>query len=221
VDPGATLITFGAMATSGGSAWFDDLDLAVEVNGKWTSVPIQDPGFETRDVFASWTAGTGAPASSIEGWDVTLDTERPATGSVALRMQRTVEVVTAELFAESPAPGETVDIDLGSGLRARVPIALYSSDGHTIGDDPAQAEKPAATGERTDPSGFDRIATIADVVVLWNALRASTSVTSQFPPATSDHPAARTTSVLRGKQFQGRGDDPGTRRVASVIGTAD
>lgn len=170
VDPSATLITFGTMATSGGSAWFDDLDLAVEVNGKWTSVPIQDPGFESRDVFASWTAGTGAPDSSIKGWDVTFDTERPATGSVALRMQRTVEVVTAELFADSPAPGETVDVDLGSGLRARVPIALYSSDGHTIGDDPAQAERLAATGERADPSAFDRTATIADVVVLWNVL---------------------------------------------------
>jgi C-terminal processing protease CtpA/Prc len=170
VDSSATLITFGTMATSGGSAGFDDLDLAVEVNGKWTSIPIQDPGFESRDVFASWTAGTGAPDSSIKGWDVTLDTERPATGSVALRMQRTVEVVTAELFADSPAPGETVDVDLGSGLRARVPIALYSSDGHTIGDDPAQAEKLAATGDRANPSGFDRIATIADVVVLWNVL---------------------------------------------------
>src|ERR1044071_2456354 len=59
VDPSATLITFGAMATSGGSAWFDDLDLAVEVNGEWASVPIQDPGFESRDIFASWTAGIG------------------------------------------------------------------------------------------------------------------------------------------------------------------
>ena len=170
VDPSATLITFGAMATSGGSAWFDDLDLAVEVNGKWTSVPIQDPGFESSDVFGSWTAGTGASGSSIKGWGVTLDTERPATGSVALRMQRIVEVLTADLFADSPAPGESVDVDLGSGLRARVPIALYSSDGHTIGDDPDQAEKFAATGKRADPSGFDRIATIADVVVLWNVL---------------------------------------------------
>jgi hypothetical protein len=170
VDPSATKITFGAMATSGGSAWFDDLDLSVEANGTWTSVPIQDPGFESQDVFASWTARTGAGNSSIKGWDVALDTERPATGSVALRMQRSVEVVTAELFADSPAPGETVDVDLGSGLRARVPIALYSSDGHTIGDNPAQAEKLAVTGEWTPPGGFDRIATIADVVVLWNVL---------------------------------------------------
>jgi len=169
VDPSATLISFGAIATGRGSVWFDDLDLAVEIGEKWISIPIQDSGFESKNVFSSWTTGSGTP-NSIRGWDVTLDTERPATGSVALRMKRTVEVVTAELFADSPAPGETVDVDLGSGLRARVPIALYSSDGHTIGDDPAQAEKLAVTGERPDASGFDRTAAIADVVVLWNVL---------------------------------------------------
>ena len=46
-------------------------------------------------------------------------------------------VLTEELFDNAPVPRETVDIDLGQGLRARVPLTLYSKDGHTIGDDPA------------------------------------------------------------------------------------
>lgn len=101
MDPSAALITFGAMASGGGSAWFDELELAIEANGKWTSIPIQDPGFESDDALATWASGTGARDSSTKGGEVTLDAERPASGSKALRVQRIVEVVTDELFADS------------------------------------------------------------------------------------------------------------------------
>lgn len=167
VDPGATLITFGAMAASGGSAWFDDLDLEVEGNGTWAPVPIRDPGFEASDTLVQW--GVSPQGSTTKGWEVTLDSQQPATGGTALRMQRAVEVVSTELFSDAPAPGETVDVDLGSGLRARVPISLGSQDGRTLGDDPARVQEAVARAPSSQ-AVFDSTAAIADVVVLWNAL---------------------------------------------------
>jgi peptidase S41-like protein len=79
-------------------------------------------------------------------------------------------VVSDELFADAPRPGETVDVDLGGGLRARVPIALYSKDGHTIGDDPAAARRSQASVPEASPPGFDVVAGVADVIVAWNVL---------------------------------------------------
>jgi hypothetical protein len=79
-------------------------------------------------------------------------------------------VVKDELFADAPQPAETVDIDLGEGLRARVPIALYSRDGHTIGDDPAVARRSQAGVPAASPTGFDVVAGASDVIVAWNVL---------------------------------------------------
>ncbi len=81
------------------------------------------------------------------------------------RRHRTTEP-TKELFDDAPRPGETVDLDLGSGLRARVPIALYSQDGHTLGDRASLSPAP----QPRSVAGYDAIAGVADVIVAWNAI---------------------------------------------------
>jgi len=174
VDADATKIVFGIrQVTSKGTVWYDDLALAAQVSdGTWKSIEIKDPGFEAGDPMASWKPEFGiAGASSISGWTVGVDHERPASGSASFRTEPTTEVTNKELFDAAPQPGETVDIDLGSDLRARVPIALYSRNGATIGDDPAAARRSQAGSRRMPPSGYDVVAGIADVVVAWNALQ--------------------------------------------------
>jgi len=80
-----------------------------------------------------------------------------------------VRLVTQELFDELPQPGEMVDIDLGSGLRARVPLVLYSRAGHTIGDDPRSCA-PQPGRSSSNCFEFDVMGGVADVVVMWNVL---------------------------------------------------
>jgi C-terminal processing protease CtpA/Prc len=172
VDADATRIVFGALMGGAGTTWYDDVELAVQgPDGAWKPIEIRDPGFESGDLLTSWSPGTGkARLTSIEGWNATLDSSHPASGSVSLRVEAATKIVTDELFADAPRPGEAVDIDLGGGLRARVPLVLYSKDGHTIGDDPAAALRARAAPPIVMPVDFDAVSGIADVIVVWNVL---------------------------------------------------
>jgi hypothetical protein len=108
----------------------------------------------------------------MKGWVATIDHDRPSSGSSSLRLEEAKEVITEELFREEPSPGETTDLDLGCGLRARVPISLYSRAGQTIGDKPELVHRGTATGAQVAPPGkFDVLAGVADVIVVWNVLQ--------------------------------------------------
>jgi C-terminal processing protease CtpA/Prc len=161
VDADAVSVVAGALVSSNG-AWYDDVTLEVEdAHGAWQPIELVDPGFESADPIASWHV------HPIAGWTITAEHDHPASGAAALHIARATTQVTDELFDDAPAPGETIDLDLGRGLRARVPIALYSKDGHTLGDDPAAVRASASAPAR---AGFDPIAGAADVIVAWNVL---------------------------------------------------
>lgn len=167
----ATRIHFGVRMGNNGTVWYDDIELAVEVpDGSWKPVEVRDAGFEDADLSASWSPGMdrGRPAS-VDNWKVVLDTTNPGSGSNSLRIERATRSSSNELFNDSPEPGETVDLELGDGLRARVPLVLYSKDGHTIGDrGPAQdSDGEAAVGS----ADFDMTVGLADVIVVWNVLQ--------------------------------------------------
>lgn len=166
VDPAATRVVLGVLLAPPGVAWYDDLALAVQAaDGTWAPVALRDPSFEAADPLAAWRPGIGKPRlASLDGWQATRDPRDPAAGSAALRLEQRSHALGDELFRERPRDAETVDVELGAGLRARVPIALYSRDGHTIGDRPSTAIDAAT------PAGYDTITGIADVIVAWNAL---------------------------------------------------
>lgn len=171
IDADATKIVFGELMFGAGTTWYDNLELSVQgKDGSWKAVELQDDGFEQSDPLQSWSPGIGMAtrSQSIDGWNVTLDHSRPASGASSLRIEAATKVVTDELFDGAPAPGETVDLDLGSGLRARVPIVLYSKDEHTIGDDPEVARHTQAAPAPVPSTGFDAVAGAADVIVVWN-----------------------------------------------------
>jgi hypothetical protein len=173
VDSNATRIAFGGIMSGSGTTWYDDLELSEQVqHGSWNPIVIKEGGFETPDPFATWRPGNGKPGQeqANEGWSVAVDHDRPASGAASLRIQRATQMLTEELFREAPSLGETVDIDLGSELRARVPIVLYSKDGHTMGDDPAAALRVQEASVAASSGDFDSLAGVADVIVVWNAL---------------------------------------------------
>ena len=173
VAPEASKVVFGALLFPPGTAWFDDFELAYESeDGGWHSIPILDGGFENADL-SNWPAGTGrSPApTAIEGWSIAIDPENPASGSASLRISQLTEALSQDLFEPTPKPGEVADVDLGSGLRARIPIALYSRDGHTLGDDVAVAQRLATQRQRPPERSFDTFAAVADVVIFWNVFQ--------------------------------------------------
>ncbi len=176
VDPGSTRIVFGSLMSSGGTVWYDDLELAVQApDGAWMPVVIRDPGFELADPLASWSPGIGNPRfTSVEGWKVALDHENPASGTSSLRVEAATKVLAEELFSESPTAGEVTAIELGGGLRARVPLTLPSKAGRTVDEVQAEVQDTAlaARAHRTPHRtvGYDELAGVADVIVLWNVL---------------------------------------------------
>lgn len=173
VDAAATRILFGVQMTGPGTVWFDDLELAAQVgDGTWAPITIADPGFEAADPLSSWKPGLARGSKvTLDGWNVTSDRVDPGSGAASLRLGAATRVLSEELFADAPQPGETVEIDLGSGLRARVPIALYSRAGHTLGDDPAVAARSQQGPPAPGPAGFDVFAGAADVIVVWNVFQ--------------------------------------------------
>jgi C-terminal processing protease CtpA/Prc len=172
IDHDASAIVFGILMQGAGTTWYDDFELAVQnQNGVWIGLPVPNAGFEDAVPLAHWTAGIGKGSRSetVDGWDVAADDRGPASGRSALRVKQSTQILTDELFGESASPGEVAEIDLGSRLRARVPIALYAEGDNTIGDDQAVARRSQQSATQVGP-GFDVMAGVADVIVVWNVL---------------------------------------------------
>lgn len=172
VAPDAMQIAFGVLVLGRGTTWYDDFELSVQgSDGSWTRIEFPGGRFDDSTALTNWQLGIGGPSFSYstQGWLIAIDRDHPAEGAGALRISHATSVLTQELFEAMPAPGEAVEVDLGDHLRARVPIALLSRDGRTIGDDPDAARVSQATAMLA-VSGYDVYAGVADVIVLWNVL---------------------------------------------------
>lgn len=165
VDADAESVVFGALAVGEGVAGFDAFTLEVEDGGGWTPVDIENAGFEdSADAPLGWQSGSPGYTASVESG--------AAEGARALQIasvEAEAETIRGPIFAEHAAPGETVALDLGRGLFARIPLALWSQDGQTLPVAPAgplaalRADLAAATD-----AGARRL---ADVVVAWSVFQ--------------------------------------------------
>jgi len=71
--------------------------------------------------------------------------------------------------AGHPDPAQPFAADLGGGVSARVPLALYKDDQGTLPHAAAEVRSPGpARPEGFLPSGNDRTTRLADVVLAWN-----------------------------------------------------
>lgn len=164
----ATGVAFGAGAVGAVVAEFDDFTLESRgTDGVWTVVLIDDPGFEGSSS-AGWTpAGTSkrAAASRPSG--------QAPEGKQFLRLAPPPDaVVSTELFSEgTPRAGAHVDVDLGSGLHARVPLALSSARARTNSANSALQALDASLATPADVIATDLDTRLADIVVSWNVFR--------------------------------------------------
>lgn len=165
VDADAAKLLVGVQLRGSGTTWYDDLALSVQDSaGAWTAIPLPEGGFDTPAALSQWKPGVGnARLTNHDGWDVVRDLDAPASGLASLRIQAARVKLTEELFDDAPASGEAVDLALGAGLHARVPISLPSND-VSLGNPPSGARPPATAPSRA-------VSNAADVIVAWNALQ--------------------------------------------------
>lgn len=169
VDPDATEITVGILASGGITADFDDIRLAAQEQsgGPWLSVPLRDGGFEgaSNPAAVSWTP-PGFKAVRSER----VDGDAPE-GSRFHRFSPLPESANARLFEGTPA-ADFADVELGSGLRARVPLVLEEK--HEVDSAAREALRQlrarlaASAAPNRSLTAEERL---TDVVVLWNLLR--------------------------------------------------
>jgi hypothetical protein len=173
----ANTVIMRILASGEVTADFDAIDLAVRhSSGEWTPIPIRDAGFESpQDAEAgAWTrAGPGKHAV------ITRLAEGAPQGRQFLRIAPSPDAASkTELFEEDPpAPGDHVDLDLGLGIQARVPLALTDSEARPQPRD-SQALVALQKALRATNMAEDRQdialsldARLADIVVAWNVFR--------------------------------------------------
>ena len=167
----ATNVAFGVMASGTATADFDRIELSMRgAGGEWTAVQIGDSGFE-----ASAEAGSGGWFRA--GTSKTAAIARPSGDapegrqSVRFAPSGSVAASAAELFDDAPpVEGAHADVDLGSGLTARVPLALPDALA-SARSDALDALRPSVA-QVPDPSRqFAVNVALADVVVAWNVFR--------------------------------------------------
>lgn len=166
----ATKVVFGVMLSGRGLVEADEFKLEVEDDaGGWRPVELRNPGFEagTRD----WRCGS-------DGYAYTVETTGARAGKQSLRLTDARETIGKEpLFSAVPAVGEVVDASLGQRLMVQVPLALYSKDGHTLGQPEAalaalHADLEAAKRKIASADALADIdVRLADIVIVWAMMR--------------------------------------------------
>ncbi len=157
----ATVVVIGGLV-KGGEGWFDGFTLeAGDGRGAWRPVAVANP--ELDDGTTGWTT-----TAFSHGFELAASAGARDGGPAAKLTVKRVEL-TEDLFPERPAPGEVMDVELGGGLRARVPLSLASPGDHTV-----PAGDLAAARARTDAiaelSAGDADVRLADVIVAWSML---------------------------------------------------
>lgn len=166
----ATNVGFGMLASGGVTADFDALELAVrDANGAWRPLPIADAGFEE---------GPGSRAWSHTGTSKTAETSRPGDqapeGRQYLRFAPApAAVLHVDPFDSPPVSGAHADVDLGSGLKARVALALTEEDARvdarSTGKLDALRKAVAMISSTTGAPPLD--VRLADTTIAWNVFR--------------------------------------------------
>jgi hypothetical protein len=166
----ATSVAFGVMCGGAMTAEFEAIGLAVrDASGAWTPIEIKDPGFEDSLTSTGGWFRAGTSKAAV----ITRPTDNAPEGQQFLRIAPPAGATSSvEIFEAPLVTGAHADLDLGSGLKARVPLAL--SDAQAA--DASQAARLQALEKTLPPvpSSLDLPSVdvrLADVLVAWNVFR--------------------------------------------------
>ncbi|HYG64751.1 MAG TPA: hypothetical protein VEL74_19380 [Thermoanaerobaculia bacterium] len=153
----------GVLLLHQGRVWIDGAVL--EVVGEEGGNLLRNPGFErgnTGTLPFGWSVPRGADEA---GYVAEIREERPAEG------RRCAALSWVEPEPVFPKPHEPFLANLGGGVAALVPMALYVDGQGTRPPVPPEVTPPApAKPARFEPSGQDRATRLAAVALAWSAL---------------------------------------------------
>ncbi len=158
--------------TGGGSAGWDDLSLQVAGGPGAAADPLGNPDFEIAG-YDGAPAGWELPRDARRtGYHEALSTDRPKSGKGFLLLSWTKPDPSTD-----PQPYEPLVADLGGGVSALVPLALYKDAQGTL----PHAAMPAKTEAGPTPSGNDRTGgprkAFAHLPLLWDWVEGQLVVT--------------------------------------------
>jgi hypothetical protein len=168
----ATRIVFGCFLVGDGSAWIDDVQVSVrDSGGTWEPVEIANAGFEE----VNESGGPAGWSTSGGGAQYVVETDDPSEGARNLAIKKEVEWFAGQLFEDRPDIGEAIEVDIGAGLMARVPLALLADSSRMVvrPSDEALAKlwhelAAVSDAQRT----ADEISVrLAGVIVTWNVFQ--------------------------------------------------
>ncbi|MGD2218263.1 MAG: hypothetical protein PVJ64_16005, partial [Gemmatimonadales bacterium] len=169
----AVRLVFGCFLHGQGRVRVDDFELLVrDEGGAWELIEITNPGFEEGDEGA---APPGWYAAS-PGYRFRSTSEDPHSGGRSVTIENDIGIVMTEpLFDAAPIVGELIEKQIGAGLSASVPLALFSENGQTLGPEPPHSL--AALRLELDRVDVDSLAAddesvrLGDVVIAWNVFQ--------------------------------------------------
>jgi hypothetical protein len=167
----ATSIVCGLLTSGPIIAEYDDFELAVLDGATWTTIGLANAGFEDGSSAApdSWQRMGSAPSPRV-----TVESGSAVEGMRFLRVTAVppgTGTTPAPVRVEGTAPRNAFsDVDLGSGLKARVRLSLTDAEARTTG--PGLDTLTAAVAAVPNSRGrSDDDVRLADVIVAWNVFR--------------------------------------------------
>jgi C-terminal processing protease CtpA/Prc len=162
IAPDAESIVVGLVLTGAGRVFLDEVTLR-PVGGSPVANPLANPGFDE-----------GEPGRAPPGWTVPYDSIRAGYQFLLARGSACRHGGCAEVVADPtatprfPKPAETLTLELGGGVSARLPLTVYADPAGTL---PHLPRSGATVPPPAEPSGDDRTTRLAGVALLWPVLQ--------------------------------------------------
>lgn len=176
VDADAQGINFGVFLSGKGALQFDDMSLQIKEGSEWKEVYANAFSDEELNKAPQSLVGNTGPKAS---YAITVEQDKAADQKyVSIRSREEEQKKSKEhttLFAQAPQVGEFLEKEIGSGLKAIVPLALYGSEEQTYPvADKAQLDalKGALQAVRLPEQRGDNLYTrLGDLVIAWNVFQ--------------------------------------------------
>jgi C-terminal processing protease CtpA/Prc len=152
--------------TGAGRVFWDDVTLEVAGGAVDPDNTILNGDFEVAmfdDVPGAWEIEWQARRA---GYTAVLSADHPKSGRRSLLLAWTKPAPSS-----APRPDEPLMADLGGGVSALIPLALYKDGQGTLPHVATGGPTPVARTEEPSPSGNDRATRLADVVLAWNVFQ--------------------------------------------------
>ena len=166
VDGDADALTIGVMFFGSGSALVDNVRLEQQDGDKWTAIELPNADFEKGDeIPAGWF-------NPVAGYSLEIEKEDVSNGKQSVRILRESTAKGGRaLFDAMPGLGEVVDVEIAPNVRLRFPLAIPAEPKYEKGKDKKTDDFISSLTEIDLDSAKQKIASVANVVLLWNVFQ--------------------------------------------------